>query len=127
MSTYHRPLKAKRTVYGGRTYPSRMQARRAAELDLLKQAGEVAWWLPEVTIPLGPDHKYRVDFLVAMWPWTWLGVPSDRPATLKVHAEDTKAIKTRDQARHERMWRKYGPMPLHVITKAGVEVIEREA
>jgi hypothetical protein len=48
-------------------------------------------------------------------------------AGLFVHAEDVKAIKTRDQARHERMWRKYGPMPLHVITKSGTEVIEKEA
>jgi hypothetical protein len=27
MSTYHRPLKARRTEYNGRMYPSRMQAR----------------------------------------------------------------------------------------------------
>ncbi len=120
MTAYHRPLTAKRTEYNGRMYPSRMQARRAMELDLLVRAGEVAWWLPEYTFRLGPDHTYRVDFLVAYH--AGYGGKS-----ILVHAEDVKAVKTRDQARHERMWKKYGPpFPLHVITPKGTEIIERE-
>ena len=114
MSTYHRPLKARRTEYGGRMYPSKMQANRAAELDLLVRASRVAWWLPEYRIRLGPDHWYRFDFLVA----TFFG------DAFHVHAEDVKAVKTRDQARHERYWRKYGPFCLHIITPKGTEIIE---
>ena len=123
MSTYHRPLKgvAKKTEYNGRVYPSKTQARRAMELDLLQRAGEVAWWIPEVTIDLGPDHRYRVDFLVAEW-----RPPHTTDPAVTAHAEDVKCIRTREQARHERLWRKYGPMPLHVLMRGKVEVIERE-
>lgn len=117
MTTYHRPYRATRTEYNGRMYASKTQANRAMELDLLVKAGEVAWWLPEVTIPLGPDHSYRIDFLVAI---------PDSIGCILVHAEDVKSIKTREQARHERFWRKYGPFPLHVIIKGNVEVIEKD-
>jgi hypothetical protein len=111
---YHRPRNAKRTEYNGRIYPSKMQARRAYFLDMLVMAGEVAWWIPEVTIQLGPDHRYRVDFLVAV----------RLPDTgIEVHAEDTKAIETREFARSKRLWAKYGPFDLHVITKTGTEIV----
>jgi hypothetical protein len=127
MTTYHRPLKglARRTEYAGRVYASKMEANRAAELDLLVRAGAVAWWLPQVTIPLGPDHKMRVDFLVAER--AKFGAAASALDALFVHAEDVKGARTREHARHERLWRKYGPFELRIITKTGIEIIEREA
>ena len=44
-----------------------------------------------------------------------------------VHAEDVKAIETREFRRQKRLWKAYGPFPLHVIGKKTVEVIEPEA
>jgi hypothetical protein len=66
---------ARRTAYtsplvGHRIYPSELQARYAARLDQLWQAGEVRYWLPEVPVPLGATMESgrqritRVDFLV---------------------------------------------------------------
>ncbi len=55
---------AVRTLYGDRVYPSRYQARYAERLDLEVKAGEVLYYLEEVTIRLPGGIKYRLDFLV---------------------------------------------------------------
>jgi hypothetical protein len=55
------------TAYGGRTYPSKAQARRAAELDLEVKAGLIRAWIPEVSIPLPPPfdgERMRLDALI---------------------------------------------------------------
>ena len=54
---------AKPTEFGGRTYPSKAQARYAQELELRKRAGEVLFWLEEVPFGLPGGIKYRLDFL----------------------------------------------------------------
>jgi hypothetical protein len=58
-------------LVGKRLYPSGLQARYAAKLDMLWKAGLIPWWLPEVSIPLGHDtakskrpQTMRIDFLV---------------------------------------------------------------
>lgn len=120
MSHFHRTFKATRTEYNGRLYDSKHEAKRAMQLDLLKRAGEVAWWIPQVTIQLGPDHCYRVDFLVAEWASPCSGVQD-----VRVRAEDAKLVETREFARHRRMWKKYGPFDLHIVKRKGViEVVE---
>lgn len=41
-----------RTNYGGYNYPSKLEARQAAELDLLLKAGEIKDW----------ERQYKVEF-----------------------------------------------------------------
>lgn len=50
--------------FGERTYDSRAEAAYAARLELLRKAGEVLWWLPQVPIPLPGGVVYRADFMV---------------------------------------------------------------
>lgn len=119
MTTYHRPFNAKRTLYNDRYYSSKIEARRAGELDLLLKAGKVVWWIPQVTVALGfPENRYRIDFLVAE-PM----LVDSMVLGITVHAEDVKSIETREFARHKRLWAKYGPFPLHVIKQGNVEII----
>ena len=112
--SYHRPFAAKPTEHAGVRYASRTEARRAAELDLLQRAGEVRWWIGQVTVRLGcPENTFRVDFVVC-------------EKDGGVHAEDVKAIETREFRRNKELWRKYGPFPLWVIMGKNLEIIEPE-
>jgi hypothetical protein len=112
--------RAKPTEYDGRRYDSIAEAKRAMELDLLKQHGAVRWWLPQVPVPIGEpgvDKPYRVDFLVCH-----VGVDGSE----SICAEDVKGVDTASFRRHVRQWRKRGPFPLHVIRMGKVdEVIPR--
>lgn len=68
---------AVRTEYKGEMYDSKREAKHAAELDLLKRAGEVKKWVRQFPIELRNDAlevltgkvicTYRIDFKV--W-WT---------------------------------------------------------
>jgi len=58
-------------LVGQMKYPSKKQAERAKQLDLLWQAGEIRWWLPEIPIRLRAytddrQRLMRVDFLI-LW------------------------------------------------------------
>lgn len=99
-----------RTEYGGRLYDSKAEAGRARVLDLLKSSGLIRDWQPQVTFRLGPDHSYRVDFLV----WRPDGT---------THAEDVKGADTPAFKRHRKLWAKYAPCELHVIYRRGTEVV----
>lgn len=52
---------------------SKAEARRSHDLETLKLAGEVAWWVPQVRIPCGLSEDgrrrtyYVVDFMIG-WP-----------------------------------------------------------
>jgi hypothetical protein len=75
-----------RSVYDGRTYVSKLEARHAAELDLLKRAGEIRGWLPAISLPIpGTKRRMIVDFLV---------IRSN--GALELH--DTKGVITKDWA-----------------------------
>ena len=118
MRTYHKPIAAKPTEYRGVTYASKAEANRAAELDVLIRAGQVAWWLRQVPIDIGEprvDKPYRVDFLVC---------EIGKRGYDEVHAEDVTGFMTPSKRRHIRQWRKRGPFSLHLLTSAGTEVIE---
>ena len=65
--------KAKLTMYDGRRYASKLEAKRAQQLDLLEKAGEIEWWKPQVSMPLFTVDtngvkievgKYIIDFKV---------------------------------------------------------------
>ena len=57
----------RRTEYAGVTYDSAKEARRAAELDLLLRAGDIADLQRQKTYPLDvngvPICRYRADFV----------------------------------------------------------------
>lgn len=71
--TQHDHCKAVRTEGAdGSMMASKAEARRSQELELMRVAGEVAWWRPQVSIPCGVSEKgkitrYIVDFMVG-WP-----------------------------------------------------------
>lgn len=73
----------KRTLYNGRTYPSQKQASRAVELDMLKRAGEIIDWFPEVTFPLAKGVSYRADAVIIN-------------LDLSITVEDTKGFRTHE-------------------------------
>ncbi len=52
------------TEYNGATYPSKAEASKAQELDLLVKAGEIDFWLRQVPFPLGSGIIYRADFVL---------------------------------------------------------------
>ena len=55
-----------RTEQGGRMRGSKKEARKAAEYDLLKKAGEIVSAIPEVSIPLPGGVRCRPDFMVVL-------------------------------------------------------------
>jgi len=115
---------AQRTEYGGRVYDSRAEAEYAAQLDMMKAASEIAWWLPQVPIPLGPDFKTRVDFLVAKLTTVICFGGLASHWALVIEAHEVKGKETREFAKVRKLWTKYGEFPLHVIKKGNVEIIE---
>ena len=69
--TQHDHCKAVRTQGAdGSVMASKAEARRSHELDLLRAAGEVVWWRPQVRIPCGLSEDgrrrtyYVVDFMI---------------------------------------------------------------
>lgn len=76
---------------GSRKYASKKEARRAVQLEQLREAGEVIWWIPQVRFPLDApsgqtSRAYVADFL-ALW--------NDGRLTI----EDTKGFKTEEYKR----------------------------
>jgi hypothetical protein len=64
-----RKYKSKPVEYNGRRYASKLEAKRAYQLDMLVKAGEIKSWSPQVRVPLhvpggGIVGYYVVDFLV---------------------------------------------------------------
>lgn len=102
--------RAIKTEYDGILYDSKAEAARAAELDMLVRAGQIEWWIRQVTFRLGcPENVYRPDFLVVGYGG--------------VHVEDVKGVDTAKFRRDAKLWRAYGPCELWVIRNRRVEVI----
>ena len=51
------------TIYNGATYPSKAEARKAQELDLMVKAGEIDFYLRQVPFLLPGNITYRADFV----------------------------------------------------------------
>jgi hypothetical protein len=100
------------TVYAGVRYASKAEAAYAATLDLCVKAGETRWWIGQPTFRLGvPENVYRPDFLVC-------------EADGSVHAVDVKGVRTAKFARDVKLWAAYGPVPLWIVNRKGVDIIE---
>lgn len=92
------------TLYNGRKYPSKAEAQRAVELDMLEGANEIRMWVPQVGIDLPlPETRYRVDFLVVGLHATW--------------CEDVKGKETPAFEAHVRRWREYGRCDLVILKR----------
>ena len=109
-------MNARRTEYAGVVYHSKAEAAMAAQLDLRKSAGDLAWWLRQVPVNIG-GVTLRVDFVV--------GEFNCGPDCIKVHAVEVKGMETADWRTKKKLWRHHGPFPLHIVKNGkAVEVIE---
>jgi len=84
-----------------------MEATHAEELD---KDLSVLWFLRQVGFDLTPDHRYRVDFLVAR-------------TNGELYAVEVKGRVTPQSKKHFKLWKKYGIMPLHIVYSNKTEVI----
>jgi hypothetical protein len=108
---------AQKTVYNGETYDSKLEAARAAELDLLLRSGEIDVWArgrhwvlaPACVKPDGKRDRaitYRPDFEVRRGEAFW--------------CEDTKGRSTEGfRLRLRLWWRVYPDTPLWIVTGDG--------
>lgn len=55
---------AKRTKLHGKNFPSKLEANVCAEIERLKEAGEVLFYLWQVPVHIEGFKPHRVDFLV---------------------------------------------------------------
>lgn len=104
----------KPTVYNGRTYPSKLQAKHAKEYDMLVRSEKIVSWIPEISIPLtAPVEgkrgvRMRVDALIV------LEVYPNGEFLAKL--EDSKGTATQDWENKNKFLRE----------KYGIEVIQRK-
>lgn len=102
---------AQKTEYSGIKYDSKLEAGRAAELDVMKKAGLIIGWTRQTPFYLGiMENKYVVDFLVF-------------DLDGKAYAEEIKGKETPQFKKNRKLWAIYGPCPLIVIYKDRKETI----
>ncbi len=106
----------KKREYKGILYDSIAEADYAAELDALQFSGDIAWWLRQVWVQLGPDFGTRVDFLVALRCSDHIG--------LRISAHEVKGMETPQFRKVRKLWPKYAPMPMHVLNGDQWAIIE---
>jgi len=117
--TFNRPIA--RSAREDRTYldvvyDSKLEMRRAAELEVLRRAGHIRAWYRQVPVQLGRDTSTRIDFLVIGLEYNWFEEPKgfDTPAFRSIKG----------------LWLKYGPTKLHIFYPKGksnwrIEVLAR--
>lgn len=102
---------AKQTIYDGHSYASGAEAARAAELDIKLRAREIKAWKRQPRFELGvPENIYFADFEVT---------GNDDG----VWIEDVKGKMTPKFRRDVKLWKAYGPHPLHIIMGRKTTVI----
>jgi hypothetical protein len=106
----------------GIIYDSKAEKLQAIVLNMKREGGELAWWLRQVTVQLGPDFKTRIDFLAAEW-YCACG-SNDQNVATTVYGVEVKGFETAQFRQVRRLWPKYGPFPLHVVKRGStVEVL----
>lgn len=106
-------FRATPTVYNGVRYSSKAEAAYAEQLDLLVREGAIRWWLGQPKFYLGDTaNEYRPDFLVVP--------PSERGVPYTV---DVKGVETPKFKRDAKLWKEYGPCPLHVVKRKGTKFV----
>ena len=98
--------KADRT-HDGILYASKLEMSRAITLQTMLRAGVALHVIEQPLVRLGcAENKYRPDFFV-VW--------SDGLAMY----EDVKGVETQAFRRNVKLWAKYGPAPLRILTRVG--------
>ena len=102
-----------RCEHNGRKYDSKAEMACGIELERRLAAGEIhdVQWQPRFTLGIA-ECVYKADFMIFHNDGT-------------VHAIDVKGTWTHKFRRDVKMWRRFGPCPLAIVTKGKVtEVIE---
>jgi hypothetical protein len=84
-----------KTPYKGKVYDSQREANRAAELDMLVKAGEIAGYAEQVGFLLAGGIVYRADFVVLEWDGTY-------------RVEDAKGVRTKEYRIKKRLMKEKG-------------------
>lgn len=100
-------------TYDGRVYASKMERLYAEHLDGLKEIGRVFRWVPQPVFKLTVDITFRPDFLVAEH-----CAMQDGPLPLEdIYVVDVKGGNQAGWTKKRKLWLKYGPVRLIVVTK----------
>jgi hypothetical protein len=59
----------KPTVYNGKKYASKREAKHAQDLDWRIKSGEVTKWVPQVKIPIIVDGKFICHYIIDFKVW----------------------------------------------------------
>ncbi len=95
-------------TYNGVLYASKAEAKYAQHLDGCQDFDEIEFWVPQPKFRLGcPENVYIADFLI---------ISAD------VWVVDVKGFETPKFKRDKKLWAKYGPCQLRIVT--GGEVVE---
>ena len=94
-------------TYGGVVFDSKAEMCRAMALDMLIAGREIRSWTRQPRFQLGvKENVYVADFRV-------IGADGEE------WIEDVKGASTPKWRRDLRLWRSYGPLPLHVLKHLG--------
>lgn len=93
-----------RTEYRGRTYDSKAEADRAAELDVMQRSDAIRAFVPQPALQLTDSVRYTADFLV---------VDCDGNAWY----EDVKGVETERFRVIRQLWPSTAPLELHVLKR----------
>lgn len=96
---------AVRTEYNGKSYPSKGEARFAENLDLRLKCNDIEYWTSQVRIQLGPDFSTHVDFMAY------------KGGEFRFY--EYKGRETPRFRKIRKLWKKYIPFPLYIVTAAG--------
>ncbi|SRR5260221_377963 len=82
------------TVSDGIRFDSKLEAKRYQELVLMERAGEILWFLRQVSFPLPGGVRWRADFVLVM-PSLIPGAAADAETpTVRLRIEDCKGYDT---------------------------------
>lgn len=113
--------KSERTDVDGTVHASKAEKMRWRELRLLVRNADIVTASRQPVFRLGDDCLYKADFLVVEWCSRQQVSPAMGWYQVDCHAEDTKpdGPPDRDFQRIKRLWKKYGPFPLAILTRKG--------
>jgi hypothetical protein len=98
---------AKKTCVDGITFDSLLEARYYKKLKLLKNAGEVLFFIRQPQFDISGGTKYRADFLI-FW--------KDETVTI----EDCKGMMTKDFIKAKKQVESIYPIQIKIITSKDI-------